>query len=402
MIKLIVWLTLESGETLQAGELVVDDPGSNGALQGQFRYNPDYLKHQKTFALDPFHLPLSHVIYDVHRPQAGVHAVFEDSLPDDWGRRLLIRQHSLTRNEQRTPHLLQLLAGEGLGALSFGEIRLPEMSNNVPGHELTHLVQLAELFENNNDTEDDLALLFQAGSSPGGARPKVVVEHNGEPWLAKFPSVRDQFDVVALEASAMDLAVKAGLNAASTQLIDCASKKVLLVKRFDVTTQNGRKHLVSMQTLLGAEGYYHLGYCDMADVLRRISGNPGEDLEQLFRQLVFNVMIGNTDDHLKNFCMLHGEEGWRLSPAFDLLPNIGMNRDHQLYIGNKFGSPALDTLFIEAKKFGIKRQQKARYIINDVHKAVSTWREVFAQHGVPKRDMDVLSKDIDHRLSNMK
>lgn len=402
MIKLIVWLTLESGEILQAGELVVNDPESNGALQGQFRYTLEYLKHQKAFALDPFHLPLSHVIYDVHRPHAGVHAVFEDSLPDDWGRRLLVRRYRLAINEQRVPNLLRLLGGEGLGGLSFGDTRHPKRNDNVPGHELTHLVRLAESFENNNDTDDDLALLFEAGSSPGGARPKVVVEYNGESWLAKFPSVRDQFDVVALEASAMDLAVKAGIRAATTEVIDCASKKVLLVKRFDVTGHNGRKHLVSMQTLLGAEGYYHLGYRDLADIIRRISANPDEDLDQLFRQLAFNGMIGNTDDHLKNFCMLHGEDGWRLSPAFDLLPNVGMNRSHQLYIGNKFEPPNRDTLIGEAKNFGIKRQQKAQHIIDEVYEAVSSWPALFIQHGVPQKDMDILSKDIAHRLNNIK
>lgn len=122
MIRLDVWLTLPSGESVKAGTLVVDDPGPvRGELDGQFRYAVEYLEHPHAFPLDPLHLPLSQEIFNADRPHSGVHGVFEDSLPDDWGRRLMVTCHNLGRNEQRVPQLLRLLGNQGLGALSYLE-----------------------------------------------------------------------------------------------------------------------------------------------------------------------------------------------------------------------------------------------------------------------------------------
>ncbi|MBU3981703.1 MAG: HipA N-terminal domain-containing protein, partial [Proteobacteria bacterium] len=118
---LTVWLTLPAAEVVKVGELAVDDPDARGALEGQFRYTSEYLENPKAFPLDPLHLKLSEKIFDADRPHAGVHGVFEDSLPDDWGRRLLVRRYNLGRSEQRVPQLLRLLSNQGLGALSYRE-----------------------------------------------------------------------------------------------------------------------------------------------------------------------------------------------------------------------------------------------------------------------------------------
>jgi serine/threonine-protein kinase HipA len=126
-----------------------------------------------------------------------------------------------------------------------------------------------------------------------------------------------------------------------------------------------------MQTLMKAEGYYTAGYRDLADIIRRVSTNPGDDLLKLFKQLLFNVMIGNTDDHLKNFCMMFDGDGWKLSPAFDLLPNIGLNREHVLLIGYHNIVANKEVLIQEAKNFGIKQQAKADAIITCNHRTTS-------------------------------
>ena len=132
MIKLNVWLTMPSGKVVTAGELIVGEPNANGALEGQFRYDPEYLANQKkAFPLDPLHLHLSLKIFNAGRPHAGVHGVFEDSLPDDWGRRLMARRYKLGRNEQRVPQLLQLLGNQGLGALSYGMGDRPYQKTSV-------------------------------------------------------------------------------------------------------------------------------------------------------------------------------------------------------------------------------------------------------------------------------
>jgi serine/threonine-protein kinase HipA len=241
--------------------------------------------------------------------------------------------------------------------------------------------------------------LFQAGSSPGGARPKALVEDENGSYLAKFASARDRLDVVSLEAAAMELGRRSGIETAKTKLVSLGTmKKCLLVKRFDINEAGGRNHLVSMQSLLKADGYYNAGYGDLADVIKHISSQPGHDLHRLYGQTVFNAMVGNTDDHLKNFIMLHDDNGWHLSPAFDLTPNIGCNREHVLRIGLDTRPPDSETLLAEAKHFGIKRRQQAVEVLGEIYKAVSGWPKVFSEYNVPEKDAVEIGKDIGQRL----
>jgi serine/threonine-protein kinase HipA len=403
MIRLDAWLTLPSGKSVKAGSLVAADPDNarGGRLKGQFRYTPGFLEHPGAFSLDPLNLPLSAEVFDANRPRAGVHGVFEDSLPDDWGRRLMIRRYNLKRDEQRVPNLLRLLGGKGLGALGYAEEGAPEPeTTSVSSRHLQELALLAEKFEQEPAAaaDDEFALLFQAGSSPGGARPKALVADENGSYLAKFASIGDRLDVVSLEAAAMELGRRAGIETAKTRFMPLGTtRKCLLVKRFDINSTGGRNHLVSMQTLLRADDYYNAGYRDLAEVIRHVSSQPAHDLYRLFRQMVFNVLIGNTDDHLKNFLMLHDETGWRLSPAFDLIPNIGFNREHVLRIGLDSKPPNVETLLAESTYFGIKRRQEALNVIKEVHAAVSEWTDIFKKCHVPAKDADRIGNDIRRR-----
>lgn len=400
MIRLDVWLTLPTGDGVKAGSMVVADPDTarEGRLPGQFRYAPGYLEHPDAFPLDPLNLPLSGEIFNANRPQAGVHGVFEDSLPDDWGRRLMIRCYNLKRDEQRVPNLLRLLGSKGLGALGYAEEGSPEPeATSVSCRRLQELALLAGKFEQEPAAaaDDEFSLLFQAGSSPGGARPKALVTDENASYLAKFASAGDRLDVVSLEAAAMELSRRAGIETAETWLMPLGTtRKCLLVKRFDVNAAGGRNHLVSMQTLLRADDYYNVGYRDLAEVVRHVSSQPAHDLYRLYQQMVFNVLIGNTDDHLKNFLMLHDDAGWRLSPAFDLIPNIGFNREHVLRIGLDARPPSFETLLGEAKYFGIKRRQEALNCIKEIHAAVSEWPDIFRKYHVPAKDADRIGNDI--------
>lgn len=296
---------------------------------------------------------------------------------------------------------IKALGNRGLGAFGYVEEGRPELkTTGVSCRHLEELSLLAQKFEREpaTVTDNELSLLFQAGSSPGGARPKALVKDEKGAYLAKFASVRDRLDVVSLEAAAMELGRRAGIETADTMLIPLgATIKCLLVKRFDINEAGGRNHLVSMQ-LLKADGYYNAGYRDLTDVIRHISSQPGHDLQRLYQQMVFNIMIGNTDDHLKNFIMLHDDNGWRLSPAFDLTPNIGFNREHVLRIGLDTWPPNTETLLAEAKYFGIKRRQQAMEIIEEIHGAVSKWPKVFSKYNVPEKDAESIGKDIEQRL----
>jgi serine/threonine-protein kinase HipA len=402
MIRLDVWLALPAGESIKAGTLVVADPDDiSGALHGQFRYLSEYLDDSRAFPLDPLHLPLSSEIFSADRPHAGVHSVFEDSLPDDWGRKLMIRRHNLDRHEQRVPNLLRLLGNQGLGALSYTEEGKPELKRSeISSRHLHELALLADKFEQYPTavTDDEFSLLFQAGSSPGGARPKALVQDENCSYLAKFASIRDQLDVVSLEAAAMELSRRAGIETADTRPMALGSRKCLLVKRFDINEAGGYNHLISMQSLLKGDGYYNSSYRDLAEVIKHISTQPGQDLHRLYQQMVFNVLIGNTDDHLKNFLMLHDGRGWRLSPAFDLVPNIGFNSEHVLRIGLDNRTPNIKTILAEAKHYGIKRYQKAVETVSEMCEFVSRWRLVFTTCGVPEKDSQRIGTDIGQRL----
>ena len=402
--KLNVWLTLPRGEIVKAGELAVKDPDSRGVFGGQFRYDLDYLESPQALPLDPLHLPLIAGSFDADRPRAGVHGVFEDSLPDDWGRGIMVRRYRLGRVEQRVPHLLRLLGDQGLGALIYTEKGKPApLATGVSSRHLEELVVLAEKFEKDPVAivDDEFSMLFQAGSSPGGARPKALVDDKDGAFLAKFASVKDKLDVVGLEAAAMELGRWAGIETAETRLLSLGSRKCLLVKRFDLNQAGGRNHLISMQSLLKADGYYNAGYRDLAEVIKHVSSSPQRDLRMLYRQMIFNVMIGNTDDHLKNFCMLHDDEGWKLSPAFDLVPNVGFNQEHVLSIGYDNRPQDLETILAEAKYFGIKRRQVALDVLLEVYEAVMGWESVFAACGVSLKDNESIGMDINHRLKKI-
>ena len=406
MIQLQVWLRPPMGPPRPAGELIVAEPDQRrgGQLQGEFRYLREYLDWSGAFALDPLHLPLERQAFDAARPHAGIHGVFEDSLPDAWGRRILCRRHGLSAVQARPVNLLALLGSEALGALAYTQD--PNWCDEPPriqAAELSTLADAALRFEDAPpDAEfDDLMRLFQAASSPGGVRPKVVIEDDGIGWLVKFSSSRDRYDMVRLEAASLRLAEAAGIEVPEHRLVDLQGRSALMVRRFDQTPDGGRNHVISLQTLLGAEGYYTAGYTDLADVLRKVSDQPECDLPLLYRQMVLNAVLGNTDDHLKNFAMLHGTGGWRLSPAYDLLPDVNERREHVLHFGSAGLIPtaaAMDTL---ASAFGIA-PGTASDIQQQVLEACSVWRDRFRMAKVPEIDVTRLSGSIDQRMIRLK
>ncbi|MFH1982504.1 MAG: type II toxin-antitoxin system HipA family toxin [Pseudomonadota bacterium] len=385
----------------RCGELLFEEPDARGRITAAFRYATAFLVDPAAFPLDPVSLPLSPEVVQAHLPAPGF-GVFEDTLPDDWGRRLLVRKAGLDREHQRLPHLLKAIGASALGALSFLERDAAEPPPpDADAVLLEVLLAQAEAFERDATVSDrDIAALLRAGSSPGGARPKALVDTgDNRRWIAKFPRREDRMSVITIEAATMRLAAAAGLRVPEIRTLHIAEKPVLLVERFDITPGGGRHHMISMQTLLRADQWYHLGYDDLMDVVRRISDHPREDLQQLFRQMVFNAAVGNTDDHLKNFTMLHDHGGWHLSPAYDLLPDIDGRREHVLRIDLSNTFSARSALENTARRHGIRG---AVDIISEVIDAVSNWRQGFSESGVTQDDIEHLSPDIERRLQRMR
>jgi serine/threonine-protein kinase HipA len=400
VIALRVWATLADGTRLHAGDLAFSDPDTHGRYESEFEYTENWLAHPDACDLDPESLRMAsgRIRYrstNLFPPLA----VFEDSLPDDWGRRLLVFDRRLPRREQGEPYLLRELGAGGLGALSYSETGEPAAPRNAAAVvHLAELVEAAARFEAGKlDDRSKLRRLLEAGSTPGGARPKALVDTDDGEWIAKFPSRnRDgRFDVVGLEAAAMEIARAAGLPVPETRLAKAGRKRVLLVRRFDVTAAGGRRHMVSLKTLCKERlGVYVLSYAEAAAAIRKHSATPQEDVDTFYRHMVFNAVIGNTDDHLKNFWMLQDRRGFRLSPAFDLVPDIGERREHALAFLYGQRTPTRSDLLAIAKAWGVKR---AGDILEQVLAAARGFRRVAKRLGVAAESVGEIGADIDSR-----
>lgn len=394
MIRKIYVHERTTGKPLPVGELV-SEINDLGRTRCQFRYLEEFLVRGDAFAIDPVSLPLRSGIFTAERKV--VFDVLEDSLPDDWGRKLLIRRHNLPRGEQNLASLLEALAADALGALSFSsEATKRKRHSGIEAAmvELDQLVETAERYERGDASDPLLSMLLSAGSSPGGARPKVLVSGKtpGDHYLAKFPSIKDSVDVVRIEAATMSLAAKAGLNTADSRVIVRAGKPVLLVRRFDLMPDGRRRHMISFRSLLRAEAYYVSRYDELHGVIRKYSAEPAKDAEQLFRQMVFNALVGNTDDHLKNFWMLYGpDQGWRLSPAFDLVPNIAQRAEHVLIFDTDPRHPGRSALTKLGRAWGVSGCQR---IVDELYAAVESWKTEFSEAGVSDEEIEQL-REID-------
>ena len=404
MIRLLVNVTLPDNTTLFCGEIVTTLPDPRGIIQGAFRYAPEYLNHPMAFSLDPVNLPLSAKEFQTNRPE-GVHAVFEDALPDDWGRALLIKKAKLKRGDQTIPRLLEVVGSNGLGALSFKSRpdRQPRPDASAHIKNMKTILDAALQYESGSHIDEKaLHLLYQSGSSLGGARPKALCrKETGSLWIAKFPLHNDRFHVESIEAASLELAKRSGLLVPEFEIHQIGSREALLVRRFDISNHGGRYHMISMQTLLQAQGYYFLSYDDMFNVVKAHSCQPSMDIPALFRQMIFNVAIGNTDDHLKNFCMLHKASGFSLSPVYDVLPDIHEKREHSLSFpsGAGFLPPGRKTLQRMGNAHNI---EAADQIIDHVLQAVSGWKNVFQQYSVPGLEIKRLEWGINRRIESLK
>jgi serine/threonine-protein kinase HipA len=243
--------------------------------------------------------------------------------------------------------------------------------------------------------------LFAAGSSPGGARPKALVHDAGIEYIAKFPSkaLDEGLDAVAVEAVSLELARRAGLVVPDFHLITLGARRTLLVRRFDVTAAGGRRHMISLQTLcLERPGAWVTDYGTACEAVRKYTSDPAADVPSFYRHVVFNAVLGNTDDHLKNFLMLRDERGLRLSAAFDLLPDIGRRREHVLAFGLHATAPDRVTLLALAKQWGVRGGDG---IVDDVCAAVTQFEAVAGDARVPVADIRRLAPDVRARVERV-
>jgi serine/threonine-protein kinase HipA len=357
------------------------------------------------FPLDPS-LPLyegSH--YPPHLP-----GVFADAAPNRWGRLLLERREALAaRREKRSRHRLDewdFLVGVSdrtrMGALRLaqpGGIFVGDESPDVPpSARLRELEHWAREFEEGRpadlaEEEAWIAMLIAPGSSLGGARPKAnFQDEDGRIWIAKFPSREDRHDVGGWEQVVCLLAARAGIAVPETKALRLGSSYATFCsKRFDRLEQGGRRLYASAMTLTGRRDNEEAGYLDIVQAIVNF-GDPRtieEDLEQLFRRVVFNVLSANRDDHLRNHGFLRAKGGWRLAPAFDMNPSLHRT-EHSLALDDSLRLPDLDVVR-ETAPFYRLSPERAAGVVEEVDGAVSAWPRVASEVGLPSEEVDLLA-----------
>jgi serine/threonine-protein kinase HipA len=382
----------------------------NGRESMSFEYDRDWLNHPKRFSLDP---ALKLVAGSFHaasdKPLFGA---IDDSAPDRWGRLLMRRsERKNAEHEKRTARALKeidfllMVDDEGRqGALRFKREEQGPFLTTYDKNHIPPLVSVGKLLTaashvmQDSDTEEDLRLLLAPGSSLGGARPKSSVrDKDGHLAIAKFPRKDDEINIIAWEAVALSLANKAGIQVPEWRIETVARQQILLSRRFD-RRKNIRIPFLSAMSVLGAKDNEMHSYLEIADAIRQMSASPKEDLEALWRRIVFNVLISNVDDHLRNHAFLYsGLSGWRLSPAYDLNPTPTDIKPRILSTAIDLIDPSasLDVAASVAHYFDLDNLQ-AKGIFKEVGLATALWREEAAKLKIKKTEIDRMASAFEH------
>jgi len=382
---------------------------AKGKKAFSFEYDKKWLKSKGQTLLDPDIQFYGGPQYSNSKENFGV---FLDSMPDTWGRTLMKRretQEASTKNEKaKTLYEIDYLLGvydeSRMGALRFkteidGEfLDNSNRSPTPPWSSIGELQEAAKNFENDNQDEISkkwLAVLMAPGSSLGGARPKAnVLDKDKSIWIAKFPAKNDTIDKAAWEFLAYQLAIKAGI-----QISECRIQKItgnyntFFTKRFD--RENGERiHFASAMTMTGnTEETIRdnpASYLELALFIQNYGCEVDKNLEQLWRRIVFNIAISNTDDHLRNHGFIITNKGWILSPAYDLNPSIDKDG---LALNIDTDSNELD--YKVAKSVGDYfrlNEKEMNTIINEILAVVNTWKEIAKEIGITNKEQQLMSK----------
>ncbi len=318
----------DAGRTLLAG--IAYFTRHRGAVSTTFTYDPEYLAHPRSLAIDP----QLHLVSGAQHVQ-GLPGAFSDGAPDRWGRSLIEkREREVARAQQRRPRTLDdvdFLLGvhddSRQGALRYRERgggRFLDQAGTIPRTvALPRLLRASDEAATADAGHEAIKVLLDAGTgSLGGARPKAtVLLDDGALGLAKFPHAGDEWNVMAWEYTALEIAAAADLRVPERQLVPVDDRHVLLLRRFDRTATGHRLGYMSTMTMMNRSDGEYADYVDIAMDLADFSAALSTDRAELFTRVVLSVAIGNTDDHLRNHGLLRSGAGWQLSPVFDINAN---------------------------------------------------------------------------------
>jgi Uncharacterized protein related to capsule biosynthesis enzymes len=403
----------------------INDPTLIGILAAEssrgkeifsFEYTDEWLKSSQPFSLDPNLQFFGGKQYNsIDKPNFGL---FLDSSPDRWGRVLMKRREAImARQESRRPQtlfesdfLLGVFDEHRMGGLRFktdpdGDFLSSERKlasppwTNLRDLEYASLQLEQEEYDDDDETLKWLNMLMAPGSSLGGARPKASIKDpEGDLWIAKFPSGNDEHDIGAWEMVAWQIARNAGIKVAPAQVRQFSSKHhTFLNQRFDRNKGN-RIHFASAMTLLGyndgADFKDGISYLELAEYIIQNGCNVNADLRELWRRIVLNICIKNTDDHLRNHGFLLTPTGWTLSPIYDINPfpdGTGLT----LNISEDDNSLDLQLALSVIRYFRIP-QTEAEEIIGQVKTAVSNWKKIAEEIGISRREQEYMGNAFIH------
>lgn len=386
-----VWIWLP-GQTapVMAGEVVKDGPVH------RFTYEPEYRQRPDAISLSPFELPLQAGVFE----PSGVsvlHSCLRDAGPDAWGRRVINYRYADFAMDELD--YLLLASSDRIGALDFQVSPSEYVPRETGDPDLEELLHATQWVERGEPLPLELQDALLPGTGVGGARPKALFYGDGKGYIAKFGSVTDRFDLTKAEFVTMRLARLVGIDVARVSLVETMGKGVLLVERFDrANNKDGsttRRLMLSGLSLMGlsiADARF-ARYSDLAEVIRQRFKNSRATLEEMYKRLAFNVLVGNTDDHARNHAAFWDGECLTLTPAYDICPHLRTVKavtQGMIIDGAEGDYSTLKNVLSVCERFEVSHEH-ARSLINDMQGTIkSYWREVCEEADLLPEERDML------------
>lgn len=413
------------------GQLLLTEEGPT-VLASSFAYGTNYIRRANALEVDPVSLSMrarDQVLGKRLLPANGLTLFggIRDAAPDSWGRRVIEAKLKVPANSLPESQYLLHAGSDRVGALDIRPTIDDGPSQGAStSHSLEHLMDAAERIEEGLPVPAHLEAIFIDGTALGGARPKASVrDEHGVLWLAKFSSRKDSFDIPSIECAALRLAAAAGLHVPPVDVREMGDRKVMLIRRFDrywdapgaapgadedlLTTQPGagrtehRMGFVSGLTLVACDETESRtkAYTDLAQAIRSHCHTTviRSDNAELFKRMVYNILVSNDDDHLRNHGFIWEPRlaGWRLSPLYDVLPRASHATERFLHlgVGPQGRLATLDNALESHEMFTLSRAS-ASEMIADIWQVVREWRVYFESFGVPEVEIKKIAPAFRH------
>lgn len=401
-----VYLNRGDKESLLVGQLICDYDNKKTA----FKYSARYVAHPDAFALDPINLPLQAEIHfenAMTRFTNGIPGVLTDNSPERYNRMVL---REVYKDAPPITDIDFMIKGSnyGTGALEFRATRSKEKNQSPyrPFDNLEDIMEVAADIEDGLDVPKEKEIYFsrlEQSSGLGGGRPKALVEEGDKSFLVKFAARGDAANVCITEHVCMQMCAEAGVDTAPTRIMETAKGPILLVERFDFQKDNAPLHVVSFASLKNAQvdpvpDMSKVSYPNLKTVSETIASLNSEEAtevgKEVFRRMVVNIAIGNTDDHGTNHAFIKDKSGgdYKLTPAYDVVSRLGVygGSSHAVPISQLGMSPTVEGIALAAREMNLEKHDAAE-IADTVLKVTENWRERMENEGMNQKELNVVA-----------